>query len=474
MQLFSEKKEREQRFMLSLKIAFPFILVLIILAKIIFNNEIYSFQDTILFIILVACYVYYVIYLIYFCFKTTILDSVTNVFTREEIIKILNKEIKKNSNKNIVLINISNIQDINFRYSFKNGDIILKKIIDKLSIFFEEQNFKNLPIGRYSCGTFLFLIDCKISKLNHLLKIFERNLSNNGINNIEIKIDFATVNIKYDKKWENIINFLFYKILYKDEENIKNLKLDILDEIICNAIDNSKFDLKIQTIKSLKNDEDLLNLTINFSSKKIGNITKSKLLEVIHRNNYGIKYNLNMIKFISKNFDFENFNSRVFIEILPISLRNQEFKNEIYRMATNNLIDPNKIVFEFFETEIYDEINRFSEIIEQLKNYGFKIAINQFLGKNASFEYFKYINFDYVIYDLEINKNYNNKKIKKIFYMFNKNLKIFNIKTVIRFVDKIDFLNDLKNSDVDFVQGFCIDKPKIYKEENALRRENFK
>lgn len=122
-----------------------------------------------------------------------------------------------------------------------------------------------------------------------------------------------------------------------------------------------------------------------------------------------------MIKFISKNFDFENFNSRVFIEILPISLRNQEFKNEIYRMATNNLIDPNKIVFEFSETEIYDEINRFYEIIEQFKKYGFKIAINQFLGKNASFEYFKYINFDYVIYDLDINKNYQDKKIKNYF-----------------------------------------------------------
>lgn len=44
--------------------------------------------------------------------------------------------------------------------------------------------------------------------------------------------------------------------------------------------------------------------------------------------------------------------------------------------------------------------------------------------------------------------------------MFNKNLEILNIKTVIRFVDKIDFLNDLKGSGVDFVQGFCIDKPK--------------
>ena len=81
------------------------------------------------------------------------------------------------------------------------------------------------------------------------------------------------------------------------------------------------------------------------------------------------------------------------IEISPVSLRNADFKNEIHRLITNKIIDPNKIIFEIYEKDSYNEMLRFSEIIEQFRAYGFEIAMNQFLGNNASFEYFKYFSF---------------------------------------------------------------------------------
>ena len=33
------------------------------------------------------------------------------------------------------------------------------------------------------------------------------------------------------------------------------------------------------------------------------------------------------------------------------------------------------------------------------------------------------------------------------------------IETIVRFVDKKPFYDDLANSGIDFIQGFCIDKP---------------
>ena len=104
---------------------------------------------------------------------------------------------------------------------------------------------------------------------------------------------------------------------------------------------------------------------------------------------------------------------------------------------------------------------RFNEIIEQFRGYGFEIAMNQFLGNNASFEYFKYLNFGYLIYDLEVNKRFNEERMRNIFDMINENASKFNLKTIIRFVDKNSFYEKLKETEIDYIQGFCIDKPKV-------------
>ncbi|NLK66122.1 MAG: GGDEF domain-containing protein [Campylobacteraceae bacterium] len=461
--LFSEEVERSKRFKLSLKISLPLVLVLGLLILLMFSKDDFVWQDLFLLVILVACYVYYVVYFIYFAFKNTTIDAVSGVFTRKEITDLIKKELQSQSGKSIALVSLTNIQDVNFRYGYKNGDKLLRDFVLQLSNYFGDSGFKHIPIGRYSGGSFLFLIDCKISQLNHLLKTFERKVSNNGINNIEVKINFATIEANYDKDIDNITNYLFSKILYDEKDVEENkvdvIKPDVLDELVKYAIDNSEFELKKQTIKSLKDKKDLQNLAITLNLKDAGSVTKLKVMEITTRNNYEIKYDLKVIEFIAKTFDFENFDSRVFIEISPVSLRNHDFKNEIHRMITNKIINPNKIVFEFYEKEPYDEMIRFAEIITQFKEYGFKIAINQFLGNNASFEYFKYLDVDYVIYDLEINKKIDEPKIGEIFNITNKNLVKFNIETMVRFVDKAKFYEEVKTRGVDYAQGFYIDKP---------------
>lgn len=460
--LFSEEKERSKRFMLSLKIAFPLVLVLITLIYTIVSKDVYEWQDTVLLIILIVCYVYYIVYLIYFGFKNTIIDQVSGAFIRKEITKLIDNELQKESDKNIVLITITNIQDINLRYGYKNGDRLLKKFVISLFDYFEKNGFKDLPIGRYSGGNFIFIVDSKTTHLSHILRTFERKLSNDGIDNIEVKVKFANIEANFDKNIENIMNYMFSKILYDEGDIIKTdtIKPDVLDNLVCYAIDSSDFEIKSQTIKSLKNDKDMLNLSVFINSPEVGNITKIRVMEIAARNNYEIRYDLQIIKFIAKNFDFSSFDGKIFIEILPVSLRNQDFKNEVYRLITNGIIDPKRIVFEIYEREIYDEMLRFTEIVNQFKSYGFEIAINQFLGNNASFEYFKHIDFDYIIYDLELNKNFSSQnRVRTLFDIINENSHKLNTKTIVRFVDKAKFYDELTKTNVDYIQGFYIDKP---------------
>ena len=223
------------------------------------------------------------------------------------------------------------------------------------------------------------------------------------------------------------------------------------------------------TTSSDESDELGLDLTPSFGLDDEGNpinqqnvnpmAPKYRILDVILQNNYEFKYDLALIKFISKNLYFKDIKGKIFVEIFPTSLRNNQFKNEILKLIDNNLIDPKKIVFEFNEKQICNELKRFHEIVYQFKELGFDFALSQFGGPNASFEYFKHLDIDFIVYDMEFNKNFYDPKVNKIFTNLNEMCKKIGIKTIVRFVDKKAFYDDLANSGIDFIQGFCIDKP---------------
>ena len=459
--LYSEKKERESRFKLALKVAFPFILVLVFVGYIMFKENDFTREDVILFIILFLCYVYYATYLIYIGFKKSLIDPVSKVFVRDEILKIISKDIKKERVNNIVLMRIKNIIDINDRYGYRNGDEMLREFIIEFNKFMETHKFKNLPIGRFINGNFIFAVDCKSANLHHILNMFERKIANQTINNIEIKMEYATINADYDKNLNNVINALFYKINHKDDDELDFDKIEIgnFENDVLEAINGEKYSIKYQLMKSVNSDDEYLNFIPKIDLKEQGKITKSKIIDMILHNNYDLKYDLNLLKFIAKNVYFKDINGKIFIEIFPTTLRNSDFKKEILKLIDNNLIDPKKIVFEFNEELICPETKRFSEILLQFKDLGFSFALSQFGGANASFEYLKHLSVDFVIYDIEFNKNFYEEKMHEIFVNLNKMCKEIGVKTAIRFVDKKPFYEDLKTSGIDIVQGFCIEKP---------------
>jgi hypothetical protein len=82
--LYSEIKERENRFITALKIAFPFLLLIGIFFHA-FQLFPYTSVNFILLILLIPIYVYYTVYLIYHGFQTTLIDPTTKTFTRMEI-----------------------------------------------------------------------------------------------------------------------------------------------------------------------------------------------------------------------------------------------------------------------------------------------------------------------------------------------------------------------------------------------------
>ncbi|ALV63995.1 EAL domain-containing protein [Campylobacter fetus] len=455
--LYSQQKERSNRFALALRIATPFIIVLLIWGYTFVNLKNYKIYEIILFILLTFIYVYYTFYMIYNGFNTSLIDQSTNSFTRDKIIKIINKSIKNGEKKYIVMISIKNLNEISNRYGLKNVDKVSKQFLEKLQSFLEKNGIHKVPIGKYIDGCFILLIDSKFSKFNNLLKSFEFSILRDNIDNIELNLAYNNIRSDYDLNLNVTLSTLFYMIL--DRQNELEINADEYEKMIFEALRDKNFIFKFQTIKSNKNSD---NMTYVMQRLKLpnSNISKIKFSQVINRIGYEIFYDKEVLRLFFSSIS-KDIKGKIFIEISPVSLRNYSFKTELFKMIKKYNINAKNLVFEFFEDKFYDEISNFNNIINEYKKLGFSFALSHFGGKNSSFEYLKCLNIDYIIYDIEFSKNLHKDKFKILFDSINSASKALDIKTIIRFISSNELYEISKNSEVDYIQGFYVEKPKL-------------
>ena len=460
--LKSELKERSNRFKTALEVSSIFILTIIILVYIFVKKDDIDFgtDDIILIVILVLCQVYFTAYKIYQSFQTSVLDQITKAYNRDEILRLLSKQafkFKGKSGGNMLILKIENLNDLNERYSFVSTDILLKRLVERLEKFLNEKVSKNTLIGRYSNEYFLIFCESKSTELIHLLNVFEKSILSDGIYNIELKIKFDSIDINHSASLKNSVSYLIQKLNESDNED----KVDITDDLekdVCNCIDMQRFIFQTQLVKSLRFGQNLKNIIVKVYTDKQGLVSKAKVQNIANKNGYEVLFDINVIKKLSE-LKFKD-EDPIVIEISSVSIRNLKFTNFIKEFVQLGKNDPNRVIFEFSEKLVYDEMNRFREILTEYKNLGFRFALNKFGGNNAGFEYFKYLPIDFVIYDIEFNKNIKNDKFKTLFENLNLTAKRVGVKSIVRFVEDDEFYNIAERYQTDFAQGFLIEKPK--------------
>ena len=460
--LYSEIKERESRFITALKIAFPFLLLIGI-----FFHSFQLFSHTsinfILLILLIPIYVYYTVYLIYNGFKTSLIDPTTKTFTRTEILKKITR-LRERENTHIIFLHVSNLSDINERYGMNNGDLVLEQFIQKLEFFLREHHFKNISIGRYSSDSFLLYLKHSSYELKHLLTIFTKSIQNMGILNIELKVDFSLLSAAYDLDTKNLIERLLMLIeeQKKCEASTPNIKLDQFQIIMDEAIIHHQLFFKYQPSLSLEKGRiTILEVLIRMESPTYGSFSKSQMQRIVnhtgHEKVFDEKVFELLIYEIKPLLQKEVFLS---VEISPVTLRNLSFKRYLLTLLKEHQIDPHRFILEITEQKSYENMHRFKEIIESYQEVGFKIALGNFGGNNCGFEYLKYLPIDLVKFDIEFTKKIDDPKYQQLLLHYIELIQTLHIQSMVKFVDKEAHFQKMKEIKPDFIQGFCIAKPK--------------
>lgn len=460
--LYSEAKERENRFIIALKIIFPFLLLLVIFF---YSFKFFPQNKTTLTLltVLVPVYVYYIFYLIYNGFRNTLIDPTTKAFTAKKISNIIQKASDKQGQV-LVLLHVKNIVDINERYGIANGDSVLNGLIETLDRFLVEHNFKNVPIGRCRGGNFLLLIRHPQKELKHLLTQFVKNFKQHGIRDIEVKLEYVMLDAQYDNDVKNSIERLFILLeeKKKHEGEPLNIKPNEFETIVNEAIKYNCIIFKYQPVLNTQTQTiEIFEVLPKIETKYYGILSKNQIERMVNYGGHEKVFDQKILTLLINDItSFPLENKLISIDISPVSLRNNSFKLYLTTLFREKKIDPHRFILEISEKNSYEDMARFREILLEYQKMGFKIALSNFGGNNCGFEYLKYLPIDLVKFDIEFTKKMNQEMYARVFENYVKLAHNLGIKTMIKFVDKEALFEKVKGYNLDYIQGFYIEKPK--------------
>jgi EAL domain-containing protein (putative c-di-GMP-specific phosphodiesterase class I) len=119
------------------------------------------------------------------------------------------------------------------------------------------------------------------------------------------------------------------------------------------------------------------------------------------------------------------------------------------------------MVFEITERDTVKNVRLFESFVRQLKDEGFRFAIDDFGAGYSSFQYLKNFPVDYLKVDGEFIRTMggNGTIEREIVTSIASLASRLNIKTIAEFVESESILNEVDTAGIDYAQGYHIQRP---------------
>ncbi len=183
---------------------------------------------------------------------------------------------------------------------------------------------------------------------------------------------------------------------------------------------------------------------------------------------YGLMHSLDMWVISSAFAQMQKFNRlnvsqpiHISINLSGHSLGNEHFLDYIPDMLKQHDIDASTITFEITETCAISNLSAAIKFISQLKTQGCKFALDDFGSGLSSFAYLKNLPVDYLKIDGAFVKDILEDPIDAAMVQsINQIGHVMNIKTIAEFVENEQIEKHLARINIDYAQGYGIEKPR--------------
>ncbi|HEX9778258.1 MAG TPA: bifunctional diguanylate cyclase/phosphodiesterase [Geopsychrobacteraceae bacterium] len=150
----------------------------------------------------------------------------------------------------------------------------------------------------------------------------------------------------------------------------------------------------------------------------------------------------------------------LFVNISPKSLITGRFIRAIRELAQTYGVVPHNIVFEITERETCKNLNALEKFVVELKNEGFRFAVDDFGSGYSSFQYIKSFSIDFLKIDGEFIACLPYDQTYQAFVKSMVTLaQELGIKTVAEFVETEEILQLVNAFGIDYAQGYHIGRP---------------
>lgn len=413
-------------------------------------------------------------------------DNLTKLPNRAKLIEDLQNNVLQL--KAVSLLNINSFKEVNDFFGHKVGDSIL---IDVGKLIFQSiKENSSLKLYKFPSDTYCItntmdskddfeqLIKSIVELIYKKVFIFEHyeidiritaGISFSDKNNKLITADIAMQSAKKDHK----DYLIFFDELDKFQEYENNM---FWTKKLKSAFANNTIEVFFQPLvnnQTLNVDKYECLVRLIDEDGKI--INPYFFLNISKKSNQYTKLTKIVIE---KSFKkFEDLPFEFSLNISYEDIENIDFLDFIKEMLIKYNVS-NRVVFEILEDENIKNYNLLISFIDEIKNLGCKVAIDDFGSGYSNFEHLLKMNVDYLKIDSSLIKNVakdeNSYKITKTIIEFAKSL---NLKTIAEFVENEEIFKITKELGADYSQGYFFSAPiaepniKDFKEKLTLPNE---
>jgi diguanylate cyclase (GGDEF)-like protein len=406
-------------------------------------------------------------------------DPLTNLPNRHKILV----DIEDTHSPTLILTNIDFFKEINDFYGNRVGDQVLKELARRLKLFESRNGYR---IYKMAADEFALLLDGEKSlrELEKVILELDEAISDNhfmlGENEIVVRVSFGAVRGKdlekvesEEGKWKNLAihadmalkkakkmqkSYIIYdstmKLQKEYENNIiwkQRLKEAIRDRkiipffqpIINNA--NGKVEKYESLVRIIDNRGNIITphyfLDIAKKSHLYHEITKAVLersVDVFRNTPYEFSINLTVQ-------DIMNENMNAFIK----------------KSIKGNQEIASRMVFEILESEGIENYKEVVIFIEEVKDMGCKIAIDDFGAGYSNFEHILRLSVNYIKIDASLVRNLDKDKNAQVIIKTIANFaKELGLKTITEYVHSKEIYEKSLELGIDFSQGYYFGEPR--------------
>lgn len=425
--------------------------------------------------------------------KIAFVDSVTNDPNYNSFFYDFNKRMSKEYKNNyaLVTLDIDKFKVVNDVFGYENGDDILRH----MAFVICGNLTQNEIYARHSADNFLILLEyidedsmlnrmdsMTIDILNNLDKVI-KNMSgriysykfilNYGICIIDDKkdpldliVDRANLAKKRVKGSHKTTGAFYTKDLRE-----KMLMEKELENYMDKALREKQFKVYFQPEVSFKTGKIIgAEALVRWYHPEKGIIYPDKFIPLFEKNQFIKKldyYMFNEVAFYIKKWESEGIvlPKTLSINLSRVHLSDLDLVDKLSKIVKDHNVEPSRIGIELTESAFFEDTDLIINVMEKLKNAGFKIYIDDFGSGYSSLNTLKDLKVDYLKFDRGFLTNLeDNKKGQAILHNLVNMARDISICTVAEGVETVPQADFLRKKGFDIAQGYYYYKPMTAKE----------